>query len=71
MPFKRRNGGRSKKNRGLGKVLRCNNCGRVCPKDKAVKRFHVRDIVEPSSYKDIKEALATDKFVIPKIYEKK
>ena len=71
MPVKRRNGGRSKKNRGHGKAVHCNNCHRMVPKDKAIKRFHVRDIVEASSYKDIKEALVHEKFVIPKMYEKK
>jgi small subunit ribosomal protein S26e len=71
MSVKRRNHGRSKKNKGLAKVLRCNNCGRVAGKDKAIKRYTVRDIVDGSSLKDIKESLATPKMIIPKIYEKK
>ncbi len=41
------------------------------PKDKAIKRFHVRDVVDASSQKDIREALAFKEFVIPKMYEKK
>ena len=71
MPVKRRNGGRSKKNKGLSKTLRCNNCGRVVSKDKAIKRYTVRDIVDGSSLKDIKESLVINGMAIPKLYEKK
>jgi len=71
MPVKRRNGGRSKKNRGHTRAVHCNNCARLCGKDKIIKRFHVRNIVDASSQKDIEQALVASKFVIPKIYEKK
>lgn len=53
MPKKRRNQGRNKKNRGNVKAIVCSNCGRHCPKDKAVKRFTIRDIVDASSKKDL------------------
>eukprot|EP01015_Nassula_variabilis_P034754 TRINITY_DN8609_c0_g1_i2.p1 TRINITY_DN8609_c0_g1~~TRINITY_DN8609_c0_g1_i2.p1 ORF type:complete len:109 (+),score=39.35 TRINITY_DN8609_c0_g1_i2:147-473(+) len=70
MPSKRRNNGRSKKNRGNVKTVRCSNCGRVVAKDKAIKRFTVRDIVDASSKRDIKDARAYETFIIPKLYNK-
>lgn len=70
MPKKRRNAGRSKKNKGHTKPVVCTNCGRLVSKDKAIKRYTVRDIVDASSRRDIKEALAIDSMVIPKLYIK-
>ncbi len=70
MPKKRRNQGRNKNNRGHVKVIVCSNCGRLCPKDKAVKRFNIKDIVDASSKKDLEEQRAYDPYVVPKLYIK-
>jgi small subunit ribosomal protein S26e len=53
MPKKRRNNGKNRYNRGSVKPIVCVNCGRRCPKDKSVKRFTIRDIVDQSSKKDL------------------
>ena len=60
MPKKRRNQGRNKYNRGHVKPIVCVNCGRLCPKDKAIKRFQQRNMVDGSSMRDIKENYAYD-----------
>jgi len=70
MPKKRRNQGRNKKNRGNVKAIVCSNCGRHCPKDKAVKRFTIRDIVDASSKKDLEEQRAFENYLVPKLYIK-
>lgn len=72
MPSKRRNNGRGKKNKGHSDVVRCLNCARVVPKDKAIKRFQMRQMVDTSSRRDIRENSAYEPqyFALPKIYVK-
>ena len=72
MPSKRRNNGRGKKNKGHADVVRCINCARCVPKDKAIKRFQMRQMVDGSSRRDIKEnsAYGQQEFTLPKIYVK-
>ena len=72
MPSKRRNNGRGKKNKGHSDIVVCINCRRSVGKDKAIKRFQMKAIVDASSKKDIQEASAYKKefFNMPKIYVK-
>ena len=62
---KRRNNGRNKHGRGHVKRVRCENSGAMVPKDKAVKRYQVRNIVEQAAVRDLKEGAGF--FLAPKI----
>ena len=70
MPKKRRNGGRSRHGRGKTTLVDCGHCRCKPAKDKAVKRYSVRNMVDSGAMNDLKAACVYEAYEPPKLYSK-
>lgn len=68
MPVKRKNGGRSKANRGATNNLHCNQCGALVGKDKAISRATNNAIIEQATMDDLSLASIYSKPDVPTFF---
>ena len=57
-------------NAGRKQTVNCMNCGRLVPKDKSIRRFMIKNMVDSSSAKDVLDASVYKEYELPKTYQK-
>jgi small subunit ribosomal protein S26e len=67
---KRRNHGRNRHGRNHTRQVLCDGCAAKPAKDKAIKRFTVRNMVDKSSLRDLSDASIIENYELPKFYIK-
>lgn len=61
MPKKRRNNGRNRHGRGRTTLVDCSHCMCKPPKDKAIGRFMVRNMVDAGALNDLQASSAFER----------